>query len=101
MPLPVFIVIYAAGAAVLALWVDVRFPRLGPGSMRVAGAHVIAAMTIAQLVSVPIGTMLDPAQPQRTAALLVTIVLPTLVYAFLTGLWMFKICQRMLGGAVR
>lgn len=100
-PVPVFIAVLALSSAVLAVWVHVRFPRLAPSNLRVAVIHIVASLLAMQVMTVPAGAMLDPDAPQRALVAIFAIVLPALVYSFLAGLWMMKVCQRMLGGALR
>jgi len=92
---------FAFGAAALALWVHVRFPSLAPETLRAGIAHLVLAIVIGQLAMVPLGALLDPSAPQRTMSGLFGLGLPVLVYSFIAGLWMLRLCQRMLGGAVR
>ena len=98
---PVLLAALALGSAALALWIDIRFPRLSPESFRAAVTHVVAALLVAQLAMVPAGALLNPANPGRAFGGVFLVVLPALIYTFLAGLWMFRICQRMLGGALR
>lgn len=44
MSVPVFVVCYVIGAALLALWIDVRFPGLRPAGWLRLGLAIAAAM---------------------------------------------------------
>ena len=101
MDLPVLIVSLALGAAALAIWVDVRLPSLAPTSIRGLVAHLIAALIVCQVGSMLIGATADTQQLAAMLTAVLALALPVLVYAFLTGVWMIKMAQNMLGRAVR
>jgi hypothetical protein len=80
----VFIVALIVGAAALALWTDVRFPKLAPSS--ITARLVNAGVATLALVLIPF--------PAEAGVLLFFAVmglfLPVLGYAFLTGLWLLR-----------
>jgi hypothetical protein len=79
-----FLVTLVAGAAVLALWVDNRFPNLAPsGITRRVAASVHAACVVGAV----------PLEP--TVASLVGIFVPALCFAFLTSLWLLRLLADM------
>jgi hypothetical protein len=51
----IFVVLYVAGACALALWVDWRYPRLGPTDLKVALVHLFAAGLANELLDGPLG----------------------------------------------
>jgi hypothetical protein len=82
-----------AGAAVLALWVDQRF-KLAPGGLLARSAHVAAAVIVlmaSPAVMQPI--IAEGSSAPRTMVALFAIFLPSLVYAFLTGIWFMRFVQ--------
>ncbi len=82
-----------AGAAVLALWVDQRF-NLAPGGLFARSAHVAAAVIVlmaSPAVMQPI--IAEGSSVPRTMVALFAIFLPSLVYAFLTGIWFMRLVQ--------
>jgi hypothetical protein len=86
-------VLFVIATAVLALWVDVRFPNLAPGELMPTGIHMgiafVASTLAAPIVSdYVIGTGLPLA---RLAGLL--LVLAALGYVFLTVIWVIKLAQ--------
>ena len=89
------------GAGAIALWIDNRFPRLGPDEMGKALLHVIA--------SVAVGYASGPAMQTLTASDDSLVVLlgvfavgfPAVVYCLVAGVWMIKVAQRMLSGNLR
>jgi flagellar biogenesis protein FliO len=96
-----FVMIEAVGAALLALWLVVRFPNSGPTSMRGAvvqvGASVLLGWALAPLTAIVVGSGVPAAA--FLAALLV--VLPALIYIFLAWAWMVKVLQGALGQSHR
>lgn len=81
-----------AGAAVLALWTDARFPKLQPESVKArfvnAGLSAVAVMTI------PV-----PATPGLVQfGVLMGLFLPALVWAFISAIWLIRSLQGVLLG---
>ncbi len=86
-------VLFVIATAVLALWVDARFPGLAPAEVMRTGIHIgiafVASTVAAPIVSdVVVGTGLPLA---RLAAL--ALVLVALGYLFLTVIWVIKLAQ--------
>jgi hypothetical protein len=100
--LSAFIAILTCGAAVLALWTTVRFPSLGPESLRGAILQVALALVAGWLL-VPPGIESALALSAPTGPLLAVFVfaLPSLGYVFLATLWAMRVLQRMMTGAHR
>ena len=98
MSLGALLVVYAIGAAAIALWTDTRFARLAPDTIRTALIHVGAAMVVGQLV-VPLGihVLVGLNSAIATLAALFLVAFPALIYSFLSAVWVIKI----LAGAVR
>jgi hypothetical protein len=69
-----------SGAAVLALWVHVRFPQIAPSGFP---ARMLAAASAVVLI----GTLPVAA----TVISLVGFFLPALVFSFLTALWLLQV----------
>lgn len=96
-----FVLAEAAGAALLALWLVVRFPGSGPTSFRGAavqlGASMVAGHMLAPITTQVVGSGLPAAA--FLAAFLV--VLPGLIYIFLAWGWTVKVLQGALGGGHR
>lgn len=86
--------LFAVGAAALALWVDVRFPKLGPPSLPLGFAFHVAAVLLVCRVLVPSGVAATSGtSPALTLIGLFAIALPGLVYVFLVGVWTLKLVQ--------
>ena len=96
-----FVLVEAVGAALLALWLVVRYPGAGPTSFRGAalqlGASMLVGRALAPITTLVVGSGIPAAA--FLAALLV--VLPGLVYIFLAWAWIVKLLQGALGGSLR
>jgi hypothetical protein len=100
--LGVFIIVLTLGAAALALWTVVRFPKLGPETLGGALLQVAVAL-VAGAFLVPVGMRsaltFDP--PTGPMLAVFAFVLPGLAYLFLTTLWAMRVLQQMLLNARR
>ena len=86
-----FALALAIGAGMVAMWAYVRFPGLAPAKMGKALLHAAAAFGLLQLTPGLDGSV------GTTFALVFLFVLPALVYALLSTLWMLKHAQSALG----
>jgi hypothetical protein len=79
-----FLPVFAVGAALLALWIDTRLPNLAPAAfshrMLAAGGALLAV----QLLPVFTGSAL------AMYATVFGVLLPVLVWAFLTAVWLLR-----------
>jgi hypothetical protein len=101
MSLVIFGIALVLGAAVLALWIAVRFPGLRPERLGIIMLHFLIAMVAAQLV--PLGLLLpvsDSEAVQLMAGIL-AVALPVLVYTLLIAIWLLRLVQSALGGMLR
>lgn len=91
MALPNFALVLAVGAAGLAWWLDLRLDGRRPTSAVARITHAIAACVLVRLAAAVttglVGT--DASGPARLVAIF-GLVLPGLVYAFVTGLWLMR-----------
>jgi hypothetical protein len=102
MSLGVFILAMTVGAALLALWVSVRFPRLGPETLRGALLQVAIALLAGWfVVPAAVASVVDWASPTGPLVAVLLFVLPALTYLFLATLWAMRVLQEMLQGARR
>jgi hypothetical protein len=97
-----FIILLTLGAAALALWTVVRFPKLGPETLGGALLQVAVAM-LAGAFLVPAGmkSALALAPPTGPMLAVFVFVLPGLSYLFLATLWAMRVLQQMLSNARR
>jgi hypothetical protein len=73
---------YAVGAALLALWLNVRFPNRGPQTFRSAGLVVVCANGLLVVAGPATGAADTLAGP---VVALLTVYLPLLTFAFWSG----------------
>jgi hypothetical protein len=95
--IPQFLSVEIVAAAMLALWIVVRFPRRGPKTIRGAGMLVGLALVVLQVA--PIGFRLSAHLPLGTYAGLFGCVLPSFFAAFLSGAWLMRVLASALGGS--
>jgi hypothetical protein len=86
----VFAVLLVIGAALLALWVDVRFPLRDLTLQRIV-AHTIAALALLYVIPS------DVASATVGFVVVFALVLPALVYMWLAAVWFIRFVQRSLG----
>lgn len=87
----IFLLLLALGAAVIAVWIDLRFPGLAPETLRANFVHAavaFVALTIAPVVIDPIFSNGQSLVVQLVA--LFGILFAVLVYAFLALAWLVK-----------
>ena len=86
----IFLLCFLAGSGLLAAWVAVRFPRLGPASLTWAVFHI--GLTFG------VGLLLGPAMAFVAASGFVLVAvfavgLPAVTYMFLAGIWVLRIAH--------
>jgi hypothetical protein len=92
-----FLTCELVGAAFLALWVLVRFPRLGPGSLRPALGIAIVALFFMRMAGA--GASFVVGLPHGVWLALFGVALPGFFVAFLAAAWLLRVCAGMLGGS--
>jgi hypothetical protein len=101
MSVQAFVLVEAIGAALLALWLVVRYPESGPTSFRGALVHVGASMLVGRALA-PITTLVvGSGVPAAAVLAALLVVLPGLIYIFLAWAWMVKVLQGALGQSHR
>ena len=85
-----FVLVLAAGAGLLALWLHVRFPSLAPERLGRTILHAAAAFALLRLT-----LMFGESTAVFTA--LFVFVLPSLVYLLLCTIWVLQQAQTALG----
>jgi hypothetical protein len=97
-----FLIYMTAGAAALALWVDARYPKLGPGDVRRTMLHVAGSIIVAQALFPLIADVAAKLlSPTLRMAVVLGVALPVLTYCLLACVWAIKFAQRALGGSLR
>jgi hypothetical protein len=89
----VLVIAIVAGAAALALWLEVRFPKLAPTRPLVVFVHLVGSCVVARMLMPPVMTELD----NIFLAIFVAVV-PAIGYMCLSIIWLVKAAQRALSG---
>jgi hypothetical protein len=89
------------GAGAIALWIDVRFPRLAPRDMTKAILHVALSVAIGYASSPAMGMVTASDDPRIILLGVFGIAFPSIVYCMLAGIWLIRLTQRMLSGNLR
>jgi hypothetical protein len=93
-----FVLILCTGAAVLALWLVVRFPDFGPADFSRALLHVALSVVVLQLLVPAIHLVGSTGLPGAQYVVSFGIVLPGLTYVFLAAAWLIRAAQARLQG---
>ncbi|HEY6150799.1 MAG TPA: hypothetical protein VIW19_09790 [Gaiellaceae bacterium] len=93
-----FVLFLCTAAAVLALWLVVRFPERGPDDVTKALLHVALSVLVLQLLVPAIHVVGGTGVPGAQLIVSFGIVLPGLTYVFLAAAWMIKAAQSRLQG---
>ncbi len=81
----------ALGAFLLAAWVDTRFEGRRPATPRRRAVHIAVSCILLQLASIGTGLLVpEQAGAARQLTAVFVVLLPLLVYAFLSGLWLIR-----------
>lgn len=83
----------ALGAALLALWVAVRFPKLGPRTLIGALFHLAAALVAGMPVAPVMGRIVSTGFPFSGFVAVFGVALPALTYMFLAAAWLIRTAQ--------
>jgi hypothetical protein len=94
-------VLIGLGAGAIALWVDTRFPRLGPHELTKAVLHVVASLAVVYATGPAMQALTASDDPRVVLLGVFGLGFPSIVYCLLAGLWVIKLAQRMLGGIMR
>lgn len=89
------------GAGAIALWIDVRFPRLAPQEMMKAVFHAVASIAVGYATNPAMQMLLSLDDPRFTLLAVFGVAFPVIVYSLLAGIWVIKLAQRTLSGHLR
>ena len=93
-----FVVVLCGGSALLALWLVVRFPKLGPDDLTKALLHVGISMVVLQLLVPAIHLVRGTGLPGAQLAAAFGVVLPGLTYVFVAAAWLIRAAGARLQG---
>lgn len=88
----IFGIAFAFGAGAIALWIDVRFPKLFPAELRWILLHATAAWVALHFISGIVGPFVAAGHLPAILTL-VGLALPGVAYTFLVCLWTIKMFQ--------
>jgi hypothetical protein len=90
-----YLLVIMIGAALVALWFVIRFPKLTPAKLWVAALHAIVALAIGPIV-VENGPDLFTGLPVPNALVIAVVLgmLPPATYIFLSMAWLIQNLQR-------
>ncbi len=89
MTIAIFLIVFGAGAAALALWTDVRFDSWRPAELRWAMLHIGLAWCIAHFLSgVPLHFVASAFNPLGAV---IGVGLPITMYCMLSMLWLMRL----------
>jgi hypothetical protein len=91
-----FVLVLTCGAALLALWVLMRFVNFGPRSLVWAVGHIVIACVILRVVPYALEAGNASSVPAARYINVFVLVLPAFVYAFLSGGWVARLAIDML-----
>ena len=84
-----FLFFLMLGAASLALWVAVRFPRFGPSNLNTAFMHVLLTFGVGFALAPTMGLV----EGAGAFVAIFAVALPALTYMFLAGIWLLRAAQ--------
>jgi hypothetical protein len=91
-----YVLVLLVGAFALALWVDARFPQLAPKDLRRALLHTGVSL-IASQVLIAAGLQIGQSTPSLMLVMIVAVIIPSLVYCLIAGIWVMKVAQQAIG----
>jgi len=88
----IFLIALGVGAALIAFWIVARFPDRGPQDFKAAIVHVFAALAIGWFSPAAFGYVISFGKVAAMPAIF-GILLPVLVYSFLSVAWFLKLAH--------
>lgn len=85
-----FAVALAGGAALLALWVVMRFPSFGARTLAASAVHVLVSIVVLRLMPYGMDAVQGHGMPGGMYIAAFGVSLPALVYAFVSGGWVAR-----------
>ena len=98
MSMTTFVLFLCAGSALIALWLAVRFPDLGPDEVTKALLHVAASMVLLQVLVPAIHAVSGTGLPAAQLVVSFGLVLPSLTYVFVAAAWLIRAAGSRLQG---
>lgn len=89
------------GAGAVALWTDVRFPRLAPDEIPKGVLHVAASLAVGFAIGPALERLFAADDPVVVLVGVFGVAFPSIVYCFLAAIWFIKLAQRAMGAHLR
>ena len=96
-----FAVIFASCAALMALWIDVRFPKLAPEELRTAMMRLVVAFVVIHVALALSDFLIRPLGAPTDLWVLLSVAFAFLTLTMLTTIWVLKVARSMMGGSLR
>jgi hypothetical protein len=93
-----FVLLLTVAAVVLAVWFDLRFQSRRPESVVWRLVHAAVAFVVLELTAAGVASVLRGQAPvgEQTLVLLLAY-LPSMIYTFLTGIWLVRTMVEIAG----
>jgi hypothetical protein len=88
-----YVILFAIGSAVVALWITVRFPKLMPWKMAVLLVHLVLAFLCVYAVAPGMAVVAATGVPSPRITSVFAVAFPVLVYNCLVGTWLIRLAQ--------
>ena len=98
MSVSLYVILFAVGSAVVALWITVRFPKLMPWKMAILLVHLVFAFLCVYAVAPGMAAVAASGIPAPRLTSVFAVAFPVLVYNFLVGTWMIRLAQASSAG---
>jgi flagellar biogenesis protein FliO len=95
-----FLLALGIGSALIAFWLVIRFPDRGPADMQRAVLHALAAFTIGWIAPSITAPLMGASYETALFAIFV-VLLPVLVYLFVSGAWVLKLIHQRMSHMLR
>lgn len=96
-----FAAIFASCAALMAFWIDVRFPRLTPHDLREAMIRLVVVFVGVHLMAALSDHLVSPFRAPTDFWLVLGGGFALLTLSMLTTMWVLKVARGMMGGSLR
>jgi len=85
-------------AAAIAVWIDVRFPRLSPDDLRAAAIRLAVAFVAAHAALPLVSYLVRPMPPAGEMTTVLAVGFVAMTFLMLAVVWIVRTLQRLLGG---
>ena len=93
-----FILLLTVASVVLAVWLDLRFESRRPQSVVRRLVHAAVAFVVLEITAAAVASVLRGRAPLGEQTLVLLLVyLPSMIYTFLTGIWLVRTMVEIAG----